>query len=339
MKKRVELPLIEPLYQTYHCQGNATAVTNNNLSIRNWYLNQVMNLTCSRKFLSGFTTPEMTIVDSAWYLNPYLDKHWISTQFTKGYINAVIRELLDNDYYVVFDNVDDYYLKGKSWYKERHFSHDGLICGYNQKDKTYCVYAYDSNWIYNKFWMPQKNFNAGIIAMRKNNSFSYICGLKVKQDKIIFSPKIACQKIKEYLDSNMQKYPFDGEGNVFGIVVQKYIAEYISKLYAGDIPYERMDRRVFRLIWEHKKVMLERVEKIEQELRLDGEISNKYKKLVEEADMMRMLYASHKLKRRDSVLPTIKKKLLRLMDNEKELLTLLVEKVEKVLKNDIVEIP
>ena len=338
MKKCVELPLIEPLYGTYQNQGPGTAVISRNQSIRNWHLNQVVNLTCNRKFLNGFTTPEVTVLDSAWSVNPYLDKRWISTEFTKGYINPIIRELLDKGFYVAFVGVDDYYIKGKSWYKERHFSHDGLICGYDQSNKTYCIYAYDSNWIYQKFWTPQKDFNAGRIAMRKKGNFANICGLKVKEDKIDFSPEIAHQKIKEYLDSNLEKYPFEGEGNVYGIVVHEYIAEYVSKLYKQDIPYERMDRRVFRLIWEHKKVMLERIEKIEQSLQLSNDISEKYKHLVSEADAIRMLYASHHMKRRDSVLPIIKRKLLNLMDKEKELLTLLVDKAGKELENEAMEV-
>lgn len=339
MNKHVELPLIEPLYSTYHNQGTGTAIIVNNPSVRNWYLNQVMNLTCSRKFLNGFTTPEITVADSSWSDNPHLDKRWISTQFTKGYINPIIRELLDNGFYVAFCGVDDYYIKGKSWYKERHFNHDGLICGYDQNDKTYCIYAYDSNWIYQKFWTPQKDFNAGRVAMRKKGTFSSICGLKVKGDKIEFSPDTAIQKIKEYLDSNLEKYPFTGEGNVCGIVVHEYIAKYVVKLYDGSIPYERMDRRVFRLIWEHKKVMLERIEKIEQVLNLGDEISKKYQLLVSEADTMRMLYASHHMKRRDSVLPIIKNKLLKVMQQEKELLTLLLERAGEVLENETLELP
>lgn len=338
MNKHVELPLIEPLYSTYHNQGSGTAIIEKNQSIRNWYLNHVMNLTCNRKFLNGFTTPEITIVDSLWSNNPYLDRKRISTQFTKGYINPIIRELLNNGFYVLFEGVDDYYIKGKSWYKERHFSHDGLICGYDQNDKTYCIYAYDNNWVYKKFWTPQKDFNAGRVAMRKKGTFSSVCGLKVNGNKIEFSADTSIKKIREYLDSSLEKYPFNGQGNVYGIVVLEYIAEYVTKLYAGEIPYERMDRRVFRLIWEHKKVMLERIMRIEQCLQLDDEISKKYISLVSEANIMRMLYASHHMKRRDSVLPIIKKKLLNLADKEKKLLILLVNKAGKDLENETMEV-
>ena len=338
MGKRVELPLIEPLYNTYHYQGPATAIIEKNPSIRNWYLNQVMNLKCSRKFLNGFTTPEITIEDSSWSVNPYFDKQWISTEFVNGYVNPIIRAMLDKGFYVAFCGVDDFYIKGKSWYKERHHSHDGLICGYDQNDKTYCIYAYDNNWIYKKFWTPQKDFNAGRISMRKKGTFTYICVLNVKKDKIEFSPKIAYQKIKDYLDSNLEKYPFEGKGDVYGIVVHEYIVEYVTKLYNGDVPYERMDTRIFRLVWEHKKVMFERIALIEQSLGINNEISERYKPLISEADAIRMLYASHHIRRRDSILPIIKRKLLLLMNSEKELLTLLINKMEGEMKDGPVEV-
>lgn len=332
MNKHVELPLTEPVYSTYHYQGTATAISVNNPSVRNWYLNQVMNLSCNRKFLTGFTTPEITVENSAWNLNPYIDKRWIPTQFTDGYINPIIRKMLDQNFYVAFSGVDDYYVKGKSWYKERHFRHDGLICGYDQIDKTYCIYAYDSSWVYRKFWTSQRSFNAGRTAMVKKGVYGIICGVKMKDETVNFSPETAYKNLIEYLDSNLDKYPFEGEGNVYGTTVHEYIAEYVMRLFRGDIPYERMDRRVFRLIWEHKKIMLERISLIEQSLELGNEFSEKYKSIVEEANTMRMLYAAHHMKRRDSVLPVIAKKLLKLADNERELLSALTEKMRKELK-------
>lgn len=335
MNKFVELPLVEPLYRTYH-DGIATACISANPSIRNWFLSNAMILTCNRKFLTGFTTPEIRIENYSMNA-PCLETIEIPTQFLKGYVNPVIRNLIDAGYYVHFRGVDDYYVKGKSWYKERHFNHDGAICGYNQLDKTYCIYAYDSNWIYQKFWTPQRAFNRGREAMRKKRVYGVMSAIKPKPYKFEFSIESTLKGLLDYLDSDFAKYPEDGEGNVRGIVVHEYIAKYIEKLHDGSIPYERMDRRVFRLIWEHKKVMLERIQKIEDSLQLSNEISEKYRPLISEADTMRMLYASHHMKRRDSVLPIIKKKLLELMDDERKLLTALVEKVEKELENETME--
>ncbi len=337
MRKRVELPLLEPLYRTYQYQGPCTAITKNNPTIRNWYLNERMNLSCTRKFLNGFTTPEISIMGTSWWDCPYIERIGVSSRFLRGHINTIIRKILDEGYYVAFENIDDYYVEGKSWYKERHFNHDGLICGYDQKDKTYCLYSYDSRWIYHKFWTSQRSFNAGRIAAEKQGAFPDFYALKVKGDVIEFSPRTVYDKLKEYLDSDLEKYPFEGENGVFGIVVHEFIAEYVLRLYRGDTPYERMDRRVFRLIWEHKKAMLERIELVEKDLGMNNTISKEYASLVKEANTMRMLYASHHMKRRDSVLPTIREMLLKLMQDERKLLERLMKKMERKFKNEAVE--
>ncbi len=337
MKKFAELPLIEPMYSTYH-NGILTACLVKNPTIRNWYLNEVLVLECNRKFLYGYTTPNIGVVDSTLDRNPYIEVKVFPMIFLEGCLNKVIRNLIDNGYYVCFSGVDDYYVKGKSWYKERHFNHDGCICGYNQENKTYCIYAYDSNWIYQKFWTSQRSFEAGRKAMTKQGIYGNLCAIKPKGHQLEFLPKTVYSKIVAYLDSDIEKYPFEGEEKVYGIVVHEYIAEYVSKLYRGEIPYERMDRRVFRMIWEHKKIMLERVEAIERSLGFDTRFSKQYKALVAEANTMRMLYASHHMKRRDSVLPIIKDKLMDLMAKEREILTELLIEMKKVFDNETVAI-
>ena len=320
MKKIVELPLIEPLYSTYQYQGPTSAIIKDNPTVRNWFLNQVMILSCNRMFLTGFTTPEIEVKDASWEECPHLEKIGFSMRFLKGYINPIIRQFLDYGYYVCFDGVDDYYVEGKSWYKKNHFDHDGMICGYDQTNKTYCIYAYDSNWIYRKFWTPQKSFNDGRKAIMKKGQYGSLCGIKVKPDKVEFSPETTYKNLLEYLDSTFEKYPIDGDGKVYGIIVHDYIAKYIGKLFDGTIPYERMDRRIFRQIWEHKKVMQERIAVLEKTLNLNSSCSEQYQSIVSLANMLRMLYASHHMKRRDSILPVLQQKILLLRQTEEELL-------------------
>lgn len=331
MGKRVELPLVKPFYSTYHPQGTAGAIIGANPSVRNWFLNEAVNLRCTNWFLRGYTTPDINIVGSSWTEIPHIEDRWISMRFHKGYINAVIREMLDNGYYVYFNGVDDFYVDGKSWYKERHFDHDGMICGYDQENKTYCLYAYDSKWLYSKFWTPQRAFNLGRKKSKHTDFFDqYIYGLKVKDDVVTFSPQKALERIEEYLDSSFEKYPTEGDKTVYGIVVQDYIVMYLQRLYDGSIPYERMDRRVFRLIWEHKRGMLERIERIEQALELEPVFSRRYEPLVKQAHTMRMVYAVHHKKRRDSVLPVIQKQLEELSKEEKIILGELLKKAKGV---------
>ena len=233
MKKIVELPLLEPLYSTYHSQGPATAIIVNNPSIQNWYFNQVLMLTCTTAFLNGYSSPQIGIVDSSWENNPFFDQKAFHTRVLKGYTHQVIRNLLDLGFYVCFKDIDDYYIKGKTWYHERHFPHDGCICGYNQIDQTYCIYAYDQSWVYRKFWTPKESFDAGMRAMFKKGKFNNIWGLKVKRDPVDFSSYIALSKIDEYLNSSLKNQMEATSETIYGIRVHDYIVKY------GDKPMEQ----------------------------------------------------------------------------------------------------
>ena len=330
--KSVELPLAEPIYSTYHHQGATAALLYQNPSLRNWYLNNVGSLRCNRRFLYGLTTPEVSIGMTELESNPHIERIVYSTRYTGGYLHYIIRALLDNGYYVHFYGPDDYYMMGKSWYHERHFCHNGLITGYDQTDKTYTVYAYDQSWVYRTFRIPQKTFAQAMKMGAKIDPNGYIWGMKAKNVTIAFDPMQAYKLIEAYLDSNLEKYPPTVNDWVHGIVVHDYIARYLHKLHDGSIPYERMDRRVFRVFWEHKKVMHERIQKMEEALRLETKVSNAYDPLVVEANRLRILYASHRMKRRDAALPIMADKVMQLKEREQLLLKQLLENAGKELQ-------
>ena len=336
MNKRVELPIYKPLYQTYQYQGSATAIMDSNNSIRNWYLNEVMILKCFRSFLKGYGSPVIEIVNSSLMDNPYLEINKFPLSYLSGCTNQIIRNFIDLDYYVYFLGADDYYIKNKSLYKERHLYHDGLICGYDKSNRSYCIYAYDSNWVYRKFWTPQICFTNACKSAVKNNRTVNIFAIKTKSEKVDFSLEKVYENLAKYLDSDINKYPYDGDGLIYGIVVHTYIAEYIMKLFRGEISYRFADWRVLRLVWEHKKVMLERITKVEQLLSLDNSLSEQYKNIVKEADNIRMCYASYCMKRRDSILLNISEKLLSIETNEREILTKLLKVLKKELENETV---
>ena len=332
MKKSVELPFVEPIYSTYSHQAIGSTVIYKNPSIRNWYLNESMNLMCDAKFCFGYTTPFVRLTPSGWRANPHLNSHTLPLRFLNRYTNAIIREMLDNDYYVAFYGIDDYYIEGKCWYQEKHVHHDGLICGYDQNEKTFTLQAYDSRWIYRRFKTSQKGFDLGRISMDERGDYSVIYGIKPKTEQVALQPERVCFRLREYLDSSFEKYPIQEDTTVYGIVVHDYVAMYMDKMFDGSIAYERKDRRVLRQIWEHKKVMLERLIKTESALELDSALSTAYAPLVSEANAIRMLYASHNMKRRDSVLPTISNKLHWIKEVEQDILHEFVEKAEGALK-------
>lgn len=332
MERSVELPIVEPVYKTYISQGIASAVLHDNPSIRNWYLNQIFNLVCNRKFLNGFTSPEVFVSGSNYSDCPYLEQKFLSMQFLGANVHSVIRAMLDDGYYVYFNGIDDYYIRDKCWYHERHFLHGGLICGYDQNERTYSILSYDSNWIFRVIKTPQRGFEKGRLSAFETGVYGTLCAIKPKPTVVELNPKEIHGKLKEYLDSTMEKHPpYIVEGCAYGNMVYDYVAMYLNLLANQSIPYERMDRRVLRMIWEHKKVMLERLIAVENKLGLDNDISTKYSPLVRNADHIRMLYASHHMKQRPELLPTIRDKLIALKKAETPLLNEFVSKMEGAL--------
>lgn len=339
---RVELPLVEPMYSTFHNQVIATSIIKDNETIRNWCLNESVMLTCTTRFLTGYSSPKVNVLKSSHYYCPYFEKHWFGFRFINGHINYVIKQLINEGYYICYDGVDDYYLEGKSWYKKRHFNHDGMIYGYDTEQKTYLIYAYDSSWVLNRLEIPIKSFDKGRIVEMNAKKYGSICGIKPTKDIARFNPYRALKNIRLYLDSSIggsknkaalqsedKKTFTPDEKRIYGIVVHDYLIMYIDRLADGSIRYEMIDNRVFRLVWEHKKVMLQRVERLEKALKLGNECSKEYEKVVHEAETIRMLYASHCLKRRDSVLPLIRKKIKLIKDEEFVILAKLLKLVKR----------
>lgn len=334
---RKELTLVEPVYATLNCQAYATALIHSNESIRNWCFNDVIMLKCSKRFLSGYSSPEVEIKGSTWIDCPYLEKQWYGLRFVDGHINYVIKRMIDNGYYVCYAGVDDYYLEGKSWYKKRHFRHDGLIYGYDTDKKIYMVYAYDSQWQLKGIEISFESFEKGRRYGVKDEEYGFVCGIKPNDEIVEFDVTAAFKGMSDYLECINKKKEQD-RGDVYGPDVHKYLAAYVDKLYDGSIPYEKMDYRVFRMLWEHKKVMLGRLILAEKALKMKNSSSSLYSDIVRQADTVRMLYASHHLKRRDSVLPVISKKLIELNQNEISILRAFIKKVRRKLDNGTVEI-
>ena len=319
------------MYCAYNTQGAGCAAIASNLSIKNWYYNNSLILVCGRKFLNGYTSPEVNVEKSSFYSNPCFEKKWIGIKYLGGHLHYVMRAILDDGWFIHYGGLDDFYIKGKSWYHEKHELHDGTICGYDQEDKTYSILAYDQNWIFRVFKTPQKCFEAARKKGVMKKTFTQICIYKPIEEQIKLDIKTMCENIEKYMDSSLEKYPLDVYEAAYGTVVHDYIAMYLDKLFDESIPYSRMDRRVFRVLWEHKAVMQKRLRAAEDELGIGNEFSANYENVVREADNARMLYASHHMRRRDSLLPIIKKKTMKIKEDEENILKEFLTRVYEVI--------
>lgn len=295
MKEYKTLPVVMPPLTTYHYNACPGVVAMNHPKAYTWYYNNAVDITVQKKFLNGYTSPMIAVPGNTYENMTFIRCEKVNLIFTMDYLKEIIRRMIDQDFYVYFTSADDYYLPGKSWYKERHFRHDGMVSGYDMRDDSFTLTAYDSRWIFRSFRVPADSLvQAFESAFRISFPNGNLLAWKHKRIPILPDPGKIRTDIASYLDSDLRKYPFSGEGTtVHGMVVYPYLVEYLTRLGDGRIPHERMDRRVFRLFYEHKALMRGRLAAFSAP---NADFAKKYEAVVGLADRMRFQYKKYELK-------------------------------------------
>lgn len=330
MSTAVFLPAQVPLFSTYHYQvigGVAAAV---NPTYLNWYYNNCIQLQCGKVFLRGCPTPHLNVPMTEVPDSAFLERFSYNLLFAREDVHRLIKRMLDKGFYVAFRGIDDYYIPGKSWYGKRHYDHDGLICGYDDEDSTYAMMAYDEKWTLRLFHTPQSAFEAGMESMIQNY---YIMGEVTAVKARDVSIRLDIPGIKagliEYLGTSLVTDPIEKKTAPMGTVVHTYLCMYLDLLYAGEIPYEKTDYRIMRLLWEHKNCMHMRIAAVEDTLGLGNTLRSAYSEVTDSAGLLRTIYGKYCMRRKDNLLLSVKIQLQELQRRETEILTYLIEKIDK----------
>lgn len=295
----------------------------------NAILNQCTTLSCTRRFLDGFTTPQVGVPRLNIHSFPCIERYGVALRFTHDRFREIIKKMLDEGFYIYFGGVDDYFLPGKSWYGIRHMNHDGILCGYDDNDGTYSVAAYDSDWVFRLIRIPQDCFREGLESGISQGWNGNLYAYRMRNGEIQPDEKQMLRYLKAHVDADMDHFPLTERGNVEGIAVQGFLALYIGKLMDGSIPTDKMDWRVLRPVWEHKKCMLDRLIALEALHGWEPEFSSRYRPLVDAANRNRMMYAVYHKNRRPELLENVRKGLLDGKEQERAILCDFIRKTEE----------
>ncbi len=332
MAKSVLLPFCKPIFATVQQSAAVGLGINGHPTAYNGVLNQLTSLMCTTRFLRGYTSPEVSIPEAHVTYFDFFERYIVSSRFGTEFFEDVIKRMLDEGYYVYFTGVDDYYVPGKSWYRKRHMTHDGILCGYDDNDETFSIASYNVNWIFSMYRVPKKCFFEGLQASCGYKQCGSLIAYKMKDDMTIsLDPHKILERIKQYLSVTIDKVPLDRDDSVVGIAVHDLLSMYMDRLKDGSIPSTRMDWRALRPVWEHKRCMLDRLHAIEEMYGWDSEISSEYAPLVDQANRLRGLYAMYHKNRRRGLLDAIGRGLVELREKENEILQIFVERMEETL--------
>ena len=324
------LPFCTPPFATTHPAAAAGLAIAGHPSAFNAYLNQCATLSCTRRFLRSAAAPLTGNPGTGLSCFSFLERCVVDLRFAHPYCGELIRRMLAEGFYVYFRGVDDYDLPGKSWYGLRHLSHDGILCGYDDRDGSYSIAAYDSCWVFRLLRVPQECFHRGMEACLARGEAGALLACRVRENTAVaLDLPLMLRRLREHLANTADRFPPEQEGEVTGVAVYEFLALYLERLRDGGIPAGQADRRALRPVWEHARCMLRRLCAVEQALGWEPVFSAAYAPLAEQADRLRLMYAMFRQTRRAGLLAPIARGLRSLGRQEADILRAFIRKAEE----------
>lgn len=332
MERSKQLPYKEPPFCTFQYYGCPGVAAMQNPTAYNHYLNECIMLDCTRKFLRGYTSPDLGVQGANREALYFLERPYVRRGFMDGCEMQVIRNMIDRDYYVYFNMVDIFYIDNILFSGEKHCLHDGLICGYDDNDNTLTIAAYDNKWAFRSFKTSQESFEKALAHGKEQDGYDGFFGMKPLDEKISLNLETITKNLEKYLTLDPFATTFDCPDMICGIVVHDCIRLYLQYLLDGAIPYEKKDRRIMRLIYEHKRCMADRISAVEKLLGLPNSLSDRYSQVVDSADRANTLYNIYRVKRKDELLGIIQKELDFMKSSEYEILPVFLKSIKNRIK-------
>lgn len=280
MNTKIELQIKNATFQAYQRYAYMEIAGQCDEDVDMFEINNYINLRCNR-IDENNNVIDYVLADEKFYWDiPYLDIKWLLLERVKYPICGIIKDILDDGRYVIFDGADDYYIESRrnNISGGQHKEHDGLIYGYDDINQTFSLLVYTDN-VLSSSVVPQESIYRAMNSEYTNPN-GFIIGAKKKDGVTIpFDVNKSLYGISEYLTSHS-----GNDGCVYGIETGFQLEKHIrtSDFYSLDV-------RALRLFWEHKVLMKKRLEQLAINSVVSYEILEEYEKIVKNINVARAL--------------------------------------------------
>ena len=205
-----------------------------------------------------------------------------------------------------------------------------MICGYDQNEKTYSIFAYNEKDHYTVFKTPQSGFEAGRRYVKKYGGgvVGALCAIRPLDIQYELEPSTIKDNLKEYLRFTFKHFTIETGEHGYGIAVHHYLILYLQRIIDGKLPKGYLDKRAFKMIFEHKAVMLECLQALENKLHWDTDLSEQYKEILKIAERLWLKYLYYEQTQRESVLRDMCDILSQIETDEEVILSQAVQRLE-----------
>ncbi|MDT9727180.1 hypothetical protein DUZ99_19645, partial [Xylanibacillus composti] len=303
-----------------------------------WFYSNYIQLFCY-KDLIGDACPLNFYRYHDWNYYPLLDNQYLKRDLLLDTsVTDFIKHAIESDY-CIYTIANEYYIPGSEPYQKYDFDHCIMIYGYDSVQKKFHSINFNDNWEYSDFDISFEQFEKAIHHV--GTKLSYAKQIRMfKPDLNVqfnFNLNFVIDMLQDYLNSCNRSDRFSVYATdsrlIFGIQVYDEFFRYVEKLLNRKV---ESDIRPFHIIWEHKKVMLERIAFIKGQMNLTASqlteiqiIEEAYKLVEEVANTIRIKMLKYLLTNRDSYLQGMLDEIKDLKNKEIPLIEKLIEFLEK----------
>ncbi len=265
-KKKI-LKTIYPPITSYPTHANILSTALINEEAIKWFYDYYIQL-FARKDLSSFCYVDF-FAPISWKCCPWIHYQRISREFVErkwGSITEFLIDSIDSDYYA-FLYLNQFYIPDFSLaYQSRDLMHDTYVYGYDAQEEVFYTadfYKYNYGYAKVKFSNIEKAFSTTNLCDMDDFLQGIVLVAPTKYEKYNFNVKRTVSFINDFLNSELgfrsytEGYRQDVEQNsadfCFGMDIYRLLEELLTLQTCMDI-------RPFYVLFDHKKLMLMRIE-------------------------------------------------------------------------------
>jgi hypothetical protein len=311
---------------THHAYPLSIASINDNY--KDWFFSNFIQLKSYKTFF-----PEDTFIDFDFTYHYYDNNPWIDTTCINEEeqedisIEDLVIECIENDEYICIF-VNQYFISGLNGYQSFHFTHEILIFGYDEKEQLFSAIGFDKTGNYSKMNVNKSELLLGYQHRNEKRLFNREYPIYKYKYSDRFKCKLDIDNIKDLINDYLlstdtptkrsQKDRLHYFEHVYGLSVYNYL-----KLYYSD-PTRNKDIRPAHIFWEHKKVMLERLNYLYKRKIVNEKLYSKYENVVELASILRSKIMKYNFTSNSKELITIPELIDNIFFEEERILKLLL---------------
>ena len=165
------------------------------------------------------------------------------------------KERIDQDNYLLLFRVDEYEISYSKYYHKTHFFHDTYVFGYDED--CFDVMAYKDGHL-SMMKVPQREIVDGIYTCLEFEDDIHFCSFRVfHKARIEINTDEILRQVDKYLTEEENE-----NGNPSGITTYRVLQDALAEFYRDDNNCYDLDVKLFRMLWEHKKMIVLRNQKL-----------------------------------------------------------------------------